>query len=118
MIFLFFLLDIKLSNEIILSAVAEARRSIETAVNDTIASLFSRDHASTTTLAKLVRLTRFPNADEARDVVQAAEVYEHALTIIQQHLGEGYAFNTSGENISLGIFHSHMQTHGNTFHWW
>lgn len=91
-----FFLGIVLSNQLILSAVEEARRSIQTAVNDTVAALFARDNAAGSVYANLVKLVRFPAAD-ARNVAQAAEVYEYTLSLIEQHVREGYVFNISGD---------------------
>ena len=84
------------STEAILSAVAKARHSVETAVNDTIAAIFARDSSTRSTHVHLVRLARFPTT-KAREIAEAAEVYEQALAIIRQQIESGYAFNTSGQ---------------------
>lgn len=58
-----------ISNRFVLSAVDEARRSVDRAVNETISLLFSRDRSSRLTHSELVRLNRYPTAT-TREVFQ------------------------------------------------
>ena len=83
------------SDGVVLSAVEEARRSVDRAVNETIASLFSRDRTSRLTHSQLVRYNRFPSAS-ARDVARAAEVYERALAVVRRHVENGVQFTLPG----------------------
>jgi peroxidase len=77
---------------VVVSAVEEARRAVDRAVNDTIAQLFSRDRSTRLTHAELIRLNRFPNA-AAREIARAAEVYERALTVVRRTIESGTQFN-------------------------
>lgn len=85
-----------MSNRVVLSALEEARRAVDRAVNETITGLFSRDRSSRLTHSELLRINRFPTA-AARDVARAAEVYERALAVIKRHVESGHRFNASSE---------------------
>ena len=83
-----------LSNRLVLSAVEEARRSVDRAVNETIAALFSRDRSTRLTHSELIRLNRYPTPT-AREIARAAEVYERALNVVRRHVEIGHHFNLS-----------------------
>lgn len=84
------------SNRLVLSAVEEARRAVDRAVNETIAALFNRDRSSRLTHNELIRLNRFPTAT-ARELARAAEVYERALAVVRRHIESGHQFNVTRE---------------------
>lgn len=101
-----------------LSAVEEARRSVDRAVNDTIAALFSRDRSTRLTHAELIRLNRYPNPT-AREIARAAEVYDRALSVIRRRVENGFQFNLSSKHkiwlpveFSLLNFKSHLDVIG------
>lgn len=85
------------SNRLVLSAVEEARRAVDRAVNETIAALFNRDRSSRLTHSELIRLNRFPTAT-AREIARAAEVYERALAVVRRHIESGHQFNVTRKN--------------------
>lgn len=82
------------SNRLVLSAVEEARRAVDRAVNETIAVLFSRDRSTRLTHSELIRLNRYPTPT-AREIARAAEVYERALNVVRRHVETGQQFNLS-----------------------
>ena len=79
----------------VLSAVEEARRAVDRAVNETIASLFSRDRSSRLTHSQLIRFNRFPSAG-AREIARAADIYDRALAVIRRHVENGVQFTLPG----------------------
>lgn len=83
------------SDRLLLSAVEEARRAVDRAVNETIASLFSRDRSSRLTHSQLIRINRFPSPG-VREIARAAEVYERALAVIRRHVENGVQFTLPG----------------------
>ncbi len=84
------------SNRLVLSAVDEARRSVDRAVNETIAALFSRDRTTRLTHAELIRLNRYPTPT-AREIARSAEVYERALAVVRRHILNGHQFNVTSK---------------------
>ncbi|CAB3373221.1 Hypothetical predicted protein [Cloeon dipterum] len=64
----------------------EAQIKVDKAVNDTLASLFSRSTPATP--GELLRILRYPNA-EARQVARAAEIYEITLANVRKYVLAG-----------------------------
>ena len=69
---------------------------IETSINEIIAALLVRDNSSESARSDLTKIGHFPVVD-SWNVVQVAEVYEYALSIIEQRVKDGFNFNIFGD---------------------
>ncbi|XP_055701010.1 peroxidasin isoform X2 [Phlebotomus papatasi] len=69
-------------------AFAEAFKEVDTAINQTVASLFSPEPRDSHDYGEKFRVFRFPN-EPARELARAAEVYERTLVNIRKHIDSG-----------------------------
>uniref|UniRef100_A0A4D5R9E2 Peroxidasin n=1 Tax=Scolopendra viridis TaxID=118503 RepID=A0A4D5R9E2_SCOVI len=91
-------------------SIEEARFSVDRALNDTIASIYSRDRPFTP--AELLRLFRFPGPS-AREIARSAEIYERTLLIIKRHVESGAKFNLSDFSYSDILSPTQLETIAN-----
>ncbi|XP_059614618.1 peroxidasin isoform X2 [Phlebotomus argentipes] len=69
-------------------AFAEAFKEVDTAINQTVASLFSPEARNTHDYGEKFRVFRFPN-EPSRELARAAEVYERTLVNIRRNIDSG-----------------------------
>lgn len=69
-------------------AYTEASQEIDKAINQTVASLFSKDSNKTFHHSDYFKIFRYPNAP-TRELARAAEVYERTLLNIRKHIDKG-----------------------------
>ncbi|CAN8002026.1 unnamed protein product, partial [Ixodes hexagonus] len=76
-----------------LSALQEAEESVDKAINNTLKNLMS-NNGSGHNHHQLLRIFRYPDS-EAQRTARAAEIFERALSLIEEQVSSGAKFNLS-----------------------
>lgn len=76
------------SNEAVRVAFADASREVDTAINQTIAYLFSSHPDRPKHHGDLFKMIRYPNGN-ARELARAAEIYERTLVTLRKRIDAG-----------------------------
>lgn len=76
------------------AAFAEASNEIDSAINQTVAALFTSNSSAPKNHGDLFRIVRFPTGP-ARELARASEIYERTLVNIQQHINAGMNLETN-----------------------
>lgn len=83
--------DLAPGDKFVRIAFSEASAEVDTAINQTVASLFRPSPAETSSrrdYGDLFRIVRFPTGP-ARELARAAEIYERTLVNIRKHINAG-----------------------------
>lgn len=85
------------SNEAVRVAFADASREVDTAINQTIAYLFSPNPDRPKHHGDLFKMIRYPNGN-ARELARAAEIYERTLFTLRKRIDGGAALTADIED--------------------
>lgn len=80
-------------------AFSEASNEVDSAINQTVASLFHPNDTTPKNHGDLFRIVRFPTGP-AREVARASEIYERTLVNIRKHINAGKNLTTNATNFS------------------
>lgn len=75
-------------------AFSEASNEVDSAINQTVASLFHPNETSAKNHGDLFRIVRFPSGP-AREISRASEIYERTLVNIRKHINAGKNLTTN-----------------------
>ncbi|CAH1389660.1 unnamed protein product [Nezara viridula] len=91
-------------DNLVLSALEDAKKTVDKAVNSTIEAFFSKKAPQSPSF--LMRVLRYPD-EKARSVVRAADIYENTLINIRKHIASGIHFNNTEDGTCNNLQHPH-----------
>lgn len=77
-------------NQFVQQAIDQARRQVNTAINQTMAHLFNKDKKHS--VQDMLAIFRYPSAD-ALEIARAEEIFERTLMIIHEQVKEGHEYD-------------------------